>query len=132
MSMNRLVLAAVAILAGSHAASAATFAPSIAKWTAIHTEAPSHFSAPVSLAHFSAPVQSQPSIFTAPATGPAGAQFGRLPATNNSFVDPTRNSVNAHQTQNSVQATNTMESSQAVQGRNCYLNAIRAGLCQGR
>jgi len=62
----------------------------------------------------------------------AGAQFGRLPATNNSFIYPTLNSVQARQTQNSTQATNTQMSSQAVQGRNCYLNAIRAGLCQGR
>jgi hypothetical protein len=70
--------------------------------------------------------------FNGPAAGPAGAQFGRLPTSNRSFVDPTRNSMMAHQTQNSVQATNTQMSTNAVQGRNCFRNAILAGLCQGR
>jgi hypothetical protein len=132
-----LAAAALAMAAGSQAAQAAQ--PSllggltVSQWTALHTVAPSHFSAPVTMYRpvVAAPAPSR-SIFTAPATGPAGAQFGRLPATNNSFVNPTLNSVQARQTQNSVQATNTQMSSQAVQGRNCSLNAIRAGLCQGR
>lgn len=125
---QRFVLAAAA-LALATAAQAQTISP----WSLQHTEAPSRFSAPVTM---SRPVlltnSARSTIFTAPATGPAGAQFGRLPATNNSFIDPTRNSLQAHQTQNSVQASNTQMSSQAVQGRNCTLNAIRAGLCQGR
>jgi hypothetical protein len=129
--------AALAMAAGSQAAQAAQVSPfgglTASQWTAQHTEAPSRFSAPVTLYRPTAPMQSSArSIFTAPATGPAGAQFGRLPATNNSFIYPTLNSVQARQTQNSTQATNTQMSSQAVQGRNCYLNAIRAGLCQGR
>jgi hypothetical protein len=127
--------AALAMAAGSHAAQAGQVSPfgnlTVAQWTAQHTEAPSRFSAPVTMYSPVAPMQTR-SIFTAPATGPAGAQFGRLPATNNSFIYPTLNSVQARQTQNSTQATNTQMSSQAVQGRNCYLNAIRAGLCQGR
>ena len=121
MSLNRLVLAAAAMLAIGNAAQAASFSSPLSQ---VHL--------PPLQPAFLRPQPQPVSIFTAPATGPAGAQFGRLPATNNSFIDPTRNSVNAHQTQNSVQATNTMMSSQAVQGRNCYLNAIRAGLCQGR
>ena len=93
--------------------------------------APSHFSAPVSFAHFGSQPQPQP-VFSGPAAGPTGAQFGYTPTNNNSFVDPTRNSVNAHQTQNSTQTGNALESTQAVQGKNCSLMAIRAGLCQGR
>jgi hypothetical protein len=108
---------------------------SIAAWTKVHTEAPSQFHAPVGgFAKVSAgqPQPPRTSLFNGAAAGPAGAQFGRLPNSNNSFVDPTRNSVQAHQTQNSVQAVNTQMSNNAVQGRNCSLNAIRAGLCQGR
>lgn len=134
LQTSRKFLIAIAMTtAAAASANAATFQPSIARWTAIHTEAPSHFSAPITLSRFTTTPRSPGyTTFSAPAVGPAGAQFGYLPYNNHSFIDPTRNSVQAHQTQNSVQASNTMESSQAVQGRNCSLNAIRAGLCQGR
>jgi hypothetical protein len=106
----------------------------IANWTRLHTEAPSQFHAP--LGGFNAPSFGHGAVghgfFNGSAGGPAGAQFGRLPSSNQSFIDPTHNSFQAHQTQNSQQATNTQMSSQAVQGRNCYRNAILAGLCQGR
>jgi hypothetical protein len=120
MSKSRIAIIAVAAVIAAGSAQAASF------YSLGQTQHP-----PVRPL-FLRPQPQPMSIFTAPAAGPAGAQFGRLPATNNSFIDPTRNSVNAHQTQNSVQATNTMMSSQAVQGRNCTLNAIRTGLCQGR
>jgi hypothetical protein len=136
-NIKTAILAAVAtaaILGSSNAAlaiSANSSAAEIAQWTRLHTEVPSHFSAPVPLAHFSQPQQPQP-FFSGAAAGPTGAQFGREPVNNTSFIDPTRNSLNAHQTQNSTQATNALESTQAVQGRNCSLMAIKAGLCQGR
>jgi len=124
----RLVLAAAALALAS-----AAQAQTISQWSQQHTEAPSRFSPPVTLSRPTLALKSASGpIFTAPASGPAGAQFGRLPATNNSFVYPTINSVQARQTQNSTQASNTQMSSQAVQGRNCTLNAIRAGLCAGR
>ena len=104
----------------------------VAKWTKLHTEAPSQFHAPVG--GFATPAVAHPAsaggFFNRPAVGPAGAQFGALPGSNRSFVDPTHNAVQARQTQNSVQATNTRESTNAVQGRNCSYNAVLAGLCQ--
>jgi hypothetical protein len=102
-------------------------------WTRLHTVAPSQFHAPLTRANlFAGRTPSSRPGFTGPAAGPAGAQFGRMPIGNGSFVDPTRNSRNGHQTQNSRQASNTQPSTNAVQGKNCSLNAIRAGLCQGR
>jgi hypothetical protein len=126
--------ATAAILGSSNAAlaiSANSSTAEIAQWTTVHTEAPSHFSAQAPLAHFGQPQQPQP-FFSGAAAGPTGAQFGREPVNNTSLIDPTRNSLNAHQTQNSTQATNALESTQAVQGRNCTLMAIKAGFCQGR
>src|SRR5260370_23047114 len=104
----------------------------IANWTRLHTEAPSQFHPPLGgfnpqLFGHRAPVGN--GFFNGAAAGPAGAQFGHLPSSNQSFINPLQNSAQAHQTQNSVQATNTQMSGQAVQGRNCYLNAILAGLC---
>ncbi len=104
---------------------------STAAWTKLHTVAPSRFNAPLR----TATITKQPirtTTFTGPAAGPPGAQFGKLPITNKSFIDPTRNSLNAKQTKNSVQTTNAVPSTNAVQGKNCSQAVIRAGLCQGR
>jgi hypothetical protein len=146
-------LAIAAIAANAAPANAAFFQPmrfsqpirsplfstpgGIANWTRLHTEAPSHFSAPLNAPSprffgFGQRTLVGSRFFNGSAGGPAGAQFGRLPSSNQSFIDPTHNSYQAHQTRNSQQATNTQMSSQAVQGRNCYRNAILAGLCQGR
>ena len=103
-------------------------------WTRLHTVAPSHFTAPLKLANpfGGRTAASGNPFFNGAAAGPAGAQFGRMPTSNKSFIDPTRNSRQAHQTQNSVQAQNAQMSTNAVQGRNCNRTAILTGLCQGR
>lgn len=130
-SIIAAALAITGILANNAHALTFNSKAEIEQWARLHTEAPMQYRpatmAPVTIRLPAA----QPSNGFVPGPGPYGAQYGAVPSNNQSFIDPTRNSLNAHQTQNSVQATNAMQSTQAVQGRNCSLMAIKAGLCQG-
>src|SRR5579863_8526121 len=90
----------------------------VAAWARLHTEAPSQFHAPLGGSSkqlfarrpFGANGYVGNGFFNGPAAGPAGAQFGRLPTSNQSFINPQQNSTQARQTQNSVQAQNTQMS----------------------